>query len=204
LLDSYQADRHPVASFTLQQALLRMANPQLHWGDGPQAAAARAASGIVNAPIVHMGYRYDSDAVIDPQPELPSTEDIDLVMDGAPGSRLPHVWLERDGRRLSTLDLVRSGFVLLTGAGGDRWVRAAQQVADRLGVELAAYKLDADADADVAGQQGRWPHCAGLGGDGALLVRPDQFVAWRAATMSDDPAADLTRVLTRVLLRGHG
>jgi putative polyketide hydroxylase len=202
LLDTYQAERRPVAAFTLQQALLRMANPPLHWAAGPKAAAARAAAGVVNAPIVHMGYRYDSGAVIDPQPQLPSTEDIDLVMDGAPGSRLPHVWLERDGRRLSTLDLVRSGFTLLTGAGGDRWVGAAQEVADRLGVQLAAYKVAPSAD--VADRHGRWPHCAGLAEDGALLVRPDQFVAWRAAAMPDDPAVDLTRVLTRVLLHDRG
>jgi putative polyketide hydroxylase len=142
-----------------------------------------------------MGYRYDSGAVIDPQPELPSTEDIDLVVDGAPGSRLPHVWLQRDGRRLSTLDLVRSGFTLLTGAGGDRWVRAAQEVADRLGVELAACKIAPSAD--VADRHGRWPHCVGLAEDGALLVRPDQFVAWRAATMPADPAVDLTRALPK-------
>jgi putative polyketide hydroxylase len=202
LLDSYQAERRPVAAFTLQQALLRMANPPLHWAAGPKAAAARAAAGVVNAPIVHMGYRYDSGAVIDPQPQLPSTEHVDLVMDGAPGSRLPHVWLERDGRRLSTLDLVRSGFTLLAGAGGDRWIRAAQEAADRLGVELAACKIAPSAD--VADRHGRWPHCAGLAEDGALLVRPDQFVAWRAATMPDDPAVDLTQALTRVLLHGHG
>lgn len=199
LLDSYQAERHPLAAFTLEQALLRMANPPLHWAAGPQAAAARAAAGVVNAPIVHMGYRYDSPAVVDPQPELPSTEDVDLVMDGAPGSRLPHAWLERDGRRRSTLDLARSGFTLLTGAGGDRWVRAAQGVADRLGVELAAYKVAPGAA--ITDRQGRWPHCAGLTEDGALLVRPDQFVAWRATTMPDDPAGDLTRALTRVLAR---
>jgi Xaa-Pro aminopeptidase len=57
--------------------------------------------GRIDAPVVHMGYRYASDALIDAQPELPST-DVGLVFDGAPGSRLPHVWLERDGRPCRT------------------------------------------------------------------------------------------------------
>jgi putative polyketide hydroxylase len=199
LLDSYQAERRLVAALTLKQALLRMADPRLHWGDGPEAAAARGAAGAVNAPIVHMGYRYDSPAVIDPQPQLPSTEDVELVMDAAPGSRLPHAWVEHHGRELSTLDLVRSGFTLLTGSGGDRWVQAAQEVADRLGVELAAYRVASGTG--VTDPEGRWPRCAGLAEDGALLVRPDQFVAWRAATMPDHPAADLTAALTHVLAR---
>jgi hypothetical protein len=33
-------------------------------------------------------------------------------------------------------------------------------------------------------------------------VRPDQFVAWRTATMPDHPGADLAEALTRVLARG--
>jgi putative polyketide hydroxylase len=201
LLDSYQAERRPVAAFTLEQAVRRVADPRLHWGDGPQAAAARAAAGVVNAPIVHMGYRYDSDAVIDPQPELPSTEELERTLDGAPGSRLPHLWVERDGRRLSTLDLVRSGFTLLTGSGGDRWTEAAREAADQLGVELEAYQIAPGAAVTDLG--GRWPGGAGLAGDGAVLVRPDQFVAWRAATISSHPAADLVRVLTRLLARNH-
>jgi hypothetical protein len=66
------------------------------------------AVGALNAPVVHLGYRYDSRAVVDPRPQLPSTEVIPLDLDGTPGSRLPHAWLERTGRRLSTLDLARS------------------------------------------------------------------------------------------------
>ena len=55
--------------------------------------------------------------------------------------------------------------------------------------------------AGVTDPEGRWPRCAGLAEDGALLVRPDQFVAWRTATMPDHPAADLAEALTRVLAR---
>lgn len=59
LLDSYAAERRPVAALALEQSLLRLAEPRLHWDHGPEVTAARAAAGVVNAPVVHMGYRYE-------------------------------------------------------------------------------------------------------------------------------------------------
>ncbi|MGW8395325.1 FAD-dependent monooxygenase [Streptomyces lydicus] len=199
LLDSYPAERRPVAALALEQSLRRLADPRLHWDQSPRTAAARAAAGVVNAPAVHLGYRYDSDAVIDPQPDLPSHEDVARTLDGAPGSRLPHLWVERHGRRVSTLDLVGSRFTLLTGADGDRWIRAAREAGERLGVAVAAHRIGPGAE--VNDPEGDWPRLAGLDEAGALLARPDQFVAWRAGAPSDDPAGELERVLARLLAR---
>ena len=112
LLETYESERRPVAALVLEQALIRLANPRLHWDQGPEAPAARAEAGVINAPIVHMGYRYDSAAIIDAQPELPSREDITLTYDGAPGSRLPHSWVKEG---VSTLDLVGTDFAVLSG-----------------------------------------------------------------------------------------
>ena len=50
-----------------------------------------------------------------------SIPDLERDLDGAPGSRVPHVWLERDGERLSTLDVGGGGFALLAGPAGRRW-----------------------------------------------------------------------------------
>jgi len=83
----------------------RLADPELHWGRGPEADAARVAAGVWAAPVVHPGQRYDSAAVVDPRPELPSTVDLAAALNGSPGSRVPHAWI--DG--VSTLDLVASG-----------------------------------------------------------------------------------------------
>jgi 2-polyprenyl-6-methoxyphenol hydroxylase-like FAD-dependent oxidoreductase len=101
LLDTYHDERRPVAVLAMEQSLLRMRDLRLHFDGGPDAPRRRAEAGAVNAPIVHLGYRYG--ATID---ELPSTEDVALALDGSPGSRLPHVWV---GER-STLDLVGSAF----------------------------------------------------------------------------------------------
>ncbi|MFD8542870.1 FAD-dependent monooxygenase [Streptomyces sp. NPDC059649] len=199
LLDTYEAERRPVAALALEQSLLRLADPRLHWDRSPQMAAVRRAAGVLDPMVVHLGYRYASGAVLDPRPALPVQDDLTRLLDGTPGSRLPHLWLDRDGCRLSTLDLVRSRFTLLTGPGGDPWVAAARDVADRLGVDLAAHRIAPGAA--VTDPEGHWPGIAGLAEGGALLVRPDQFVGWRAATLPDDPADALATALTSLLAR---
>ncbi|MEV7044901.1 FAD-dependent monooxygenase [Amycolatopsis sp. NPDC051061] len=147
LLDTYEAERRPVAALVLDQALRRLADPRLHWEQGPAAAAAHAAAGVVNAPVVHLGYRYDSAAVLGARPELPSTED--AVLDGTPGSRLPHAWLA-DG--LSTLDLVGRGLTLLTGPGKPP---------------------TGDFDVHVVEDE-EWLRATGIADGSAVLVRPDE------------------------------
>ena len=172
LLDSYEAERRPVAEFVLDQAMRRLRDPRLHWATGAEADAARAAAGVVAAPIVHLGYRYAAGAVVDPEPELPSTRDVAAVLDGAPGSRVPHVWTTGDGRRVSTVDLVAGRWTLFTT--GPRWPVPAS---------VQAYRLDS---------------CPGLEPGGALLVRPDAVVAWRSRARPADPYTEVAQALTTI------
>jgi putative polyketide hydroxylase len=41
----------------------------------------------------------------------------------------------------------------------------------------------------------------GVSLDGAILLRPDGFVAWRSCTITPNPESDLLQVLTKVLCR---
>jgi putative polyketide hydroxylase len=145
--------------------------------------------------VVGLGYRYASTAVIGGQPP-PSLEDVERDLDGTPGSRLPHAWLEREGARLSTLDVAGTAFALLAGPEGRAWCDAATAAAAGLGLDLVAWRVAADGDAADPG--GRWCAASGIGPAGALLVRPDRFVAWRATA----PAGQRLRaVLSDVLDR---
>ena len=104
------------------------------------------------------------------------------------GSRLPHGWLG-DGR--STLDLVPSdAMVLFTLGAHDRWADAV--AAAPVPVRLVRLGDDATVGED-------WRALCGLGTDGALLVRPDQHVAWRADTMPSDPRAALAGAVATIV-----
>ncbi|HEY5836893.1 MAG TPA: monooxygenase, partial [Streptomyces sp.] len=119
---------------------------------------------------------------------------------GEPGTRAPHLWVRRGGARLSTLDLYEGSLVLLTGARGDGWYRAAGRAADGLGVPLDRYRVGPGPDADLLPEEGAdWAQSHGTAPDGAVLVRPDGFVAWRAKDASADPESEFTEVLRQVL-----
>lgn len=185
LLDSYQAERRPVARIALEQSMLRLSDPSLHWATGEEGRRKRAEAGALNAPVVHLGYRYASTAVLDAQPALPSTEDLVLDLDGAPGSRLPHDWLE-SCRPRSTLDLVKDRFTLLTTDAGADWAGAFRAAADDLGVELDSHRCPA--------------YLAAVRTTPAALVRPDQMIAWRSG--GQPPTRRAAReVLVRLLSR---
>ena len=76
------------------------------------------------------GAQYESSAVVPDGTAPPAVANpiTDYVPSARPGGRAPHAWLERDGQRLSTIDLVGKDFVLLTSATGTAWREAAQRL----------------------------------------------------------------------------
>lgn len=92
--------------------------------------------------------------------------------------------------------------VLLTDAPDDAgWYAAARRVAAEDGVALDAYRLGPGPDADLTydTQGSDWARAHGTTADGAVLVRPDGFVAWRATSAAADPDTVLREALTSLL-----
>jgi 2,4-dichlorophenol 6-monooxygenase len=148
-----------------------------------------------NAHGVEMNQRYESAAVLpDGSPAEVFRKDKELYVQATtrPGARLPHVWLVGpDGHRLSTLDLVGHGrFTLITGISGAAWADAAA------GLPVTVTRIGVDGLRDAYGD---WLRAREIEEDGALLVRPDGYIAWRAARLPDDPTAALTRAYTSVV-----
>lgn len=199
LLESYEAERLPVARATGERASTRSAEhshpgyePE-ETGPGPRGGAPQ--NGVL---AVAMGYRYTRGAVLGTDPAQPVVpERMRLV--GDPGTRAPHLWLETPDGPKSTLDLYERSFVLLSSAGTP-WAAAARSVAGRLGARLEAYAMGDGPGADLAVRDGAdWAGAHGVTAAGAVLVRPDGFVAWRTDGAVDDPEAVLNEVLTGLL-----
>jgi hypothetical protein len=148
-----------------------------------------------------IGYQYRSAAVVSDQP-APADPDAVLLVDelrGQPGTRVPHVWVQHDGRRVSTLDLLGHDFTLLTTENGGPWAQAAAAASAALGVPIAVHQIGPGGN--VLDPDGEWAQVTGLPPDGALLVRPDDFVGWRADRMPADPEHELHRALSAILAR---
>jgi 2,4-dichlorophenol 6-monooxygenase len=146
---------------------------------------------------IELGFEYgDSPAVVADGSAPPPRDPAGHVLEQTtrPGHRLPHAWLDRLGERVATHDLVRGGrFLLLAGERGEAWTSAAAAIAVQRGVAIDAYR--AGPGGELCGGDGSWYRLRGHDAAGAILVRPDGHVAFRAATGADDARAALEAAL---------
>jgi hypothetical protein len=158
------------------------------------AGTAGARPEYLNEQGMIFGAAYQSSAVVPDGTAPPTVANpiTDYVPSARPGGRAPHVWLEREGERLSTIDLVGEGFVLLTTRAGQSWRAAAQ----RLG--LRSFSIG---DGELSDPEGQWTTVYGVDEAGAVLVRPDGYVGWRSPAMTADPAASLGEAMTSIMGR---
>ncbi|NUS77331.1 MAG: FAD-dependent monooxygenase [Streptomyces sp.] len=202
LLDTYDAERRPVAEATGARASERsvehshpgFAPPPGMGGGGGGGGPQRGMLGAV------LGYRYPRGAVLGTDPEAPVVpERFDLS--GEPGSRAPHLAVRHRGERISTLDLYERSFVLLSDADHPSgWHEAAIRVAASMSVPLTSYRVGGASDAELTPEgEADWSAVHGTTPQGAVLVRPDGFVAWRATAAEPDAESALRHVLTTLL-----
>jgi 2-polyprenyl-6-methoxyphenol hydroxylase-like FAD-dependent oxidoreductase len=117
------------------------------------------------------------------------------------GARAPHVWLWRDGARLSTLDLFEARLTLLAGPGGGEWVKAARAI-NQPALELTA--LTVGTAGDLEDRNGSFLAAYRLEPGGAVLVRPDGRLAWRGGGGAASPAEELDAACRDLLLQRAG
>ena len=200
LLDTYDAERRPIAERVVSEAL------QLLSARRPASATehTEAADDIDAVPVsdeqraveLTLGFRYRSAAVLTEDNDPADTEDPHRPT-GRPGFRGPHVWLRRGGEKLSTIDLFGRDFVVLTGPHGEAWRDATDAVAERLGVTVRTIVIGND----LIDPLGSWGPSYGIGTSGASLIRPDGIVTWRAVDLPSDPVQVLLDVFTTILGR---
>jgi glutathione S-transferase len=144
---------------------------------------------------IELGYLYHSSAVIEEGGEAKDHADPRTTR-GLPGSRAPHLWLER---RISSVDLFEKSFVLLAASQGQAWCDAARAAGRKF--ESLPLEVHRVGSKDLRDPAGRFTMDYGLTETGAVLVRPDGFVAWRAKSLSGNPEAELSAAFARLLGR---
>ena len=106
--------------------------------------------------------------------------------------------MEHKGHTISTLDLAGKGrSALLTGTGGEAWREAATEVSERTGMKIASFQIGPGRE--VLDLYGDWARLFGVEASGCVLVTPDTHVTWRRRITADDRAAELGRVVDRIL-----
>ena len=197
LLDSYHAERQPLAETITRAAL---ANAMSMGRTTRQSGAVLPRREFLNEQGLIYGLRYELMAVIpDGTPPVEVTDPVtEYVPSARPGSRAPHVWLQRGGEQLSTIDLFGSHFVLLAGRDGDAWRQAIHQI-EPSWPPLIGFTVGGKED--LIDPDGNWHEAYGVETDGAVLVRPDGYVAWRGRSGASRPREVLRAVVDGVLGR---
>jgi 2,4-dichlorophenol 6-monooxygenase len=153
---------------------------------------------------VEYGYEYDSAAVVPDGTPAPSPVDDVRVYEPStrPGAPLPHAWIDDEhGNRHALRKLVAPGrFLLVAGEEGDAWYAAARGLAADADVPVDAVRIG-HLDGDLFDPRCTWLRHRGIGSHGAVLVRPDRFVAWRASAASEDPRRALAEAFSQILAR---
>jgi hypothetical protein len=191
LLDTYDAERRFVADHTLAQALARLKA----WFEN-EGKPLPDTEDIIPDENVIFGYVYPSGAVIadDASPVEGGFENPHQPS-GHPGARAANLPVQHKGKKTFLYDVFDGQWVLLTGPDGQRWKTAVTRIDSKGKLRLRTFQIGSE----LADSSGRWSSAYGVSAGGAVLVRPDNFIAWRAQDADDDPESALSAAITRLL-----
>jgi 2-polyprenyl-6-methoxyphenol hydroxylase-like FAD-dependent oxidoreductase len=184
---TYEAERRPVGKFTVEQAYSRYVTRSAQY------LCAKDYEPVAHDFDIEVGYLYRSPAILS-EPGQDKLHELPSDSFGRPGSRAPHLWVERNGTHVSTLDLFGTNYTLLAAPDGAAWAEAASRLKNP---SIDAYLVGRD----VTDPERKFAEAYGLSSTGASLVRPDGFVAWRSKNAVADPAKTLAEVMTTLLMR---
>jgi hypothetical protein len=206
LLQTYEDERRPVARWVADQsyhnrqqvnklgAISRGEVPADEMGRKDVLQATRRYGNHIG---LELGTIYVSDAVVADGSNPPVVDDpyTDYVPSGHPGARMPHVWLDRKGERISALDLIGPEFSLIAGSKGRDWSRIADAAGRFTGLALQSHVIGGD----LVDVENTFKARFGLTDTGAVLVRPDGYIAWRATELKPGSEEALVDALVSVL-----
>ncbi|MFM0385681.1 FAD-dependent monooxygenase [Paraburkholderia dipogonis] len=147
------------------------------------------------------GYTYDSAAIVSDGTPAPVPLDPVRLYEPStrPGAPLPHAWVLHAGERLALRSLIHDGhFALVAGEDGQSWVEAAKELAVERGIPLRAARVGVD-EGDLIDIRLAWLKNRKIASTGAVLVRPDGVIGFRAIDGVEDSHAALASALSQIL-----
>ncbi|KAL1885953.1 hypothetical protein Plec18167_001454 [Paecilomyces lecythidis] len=183
LLETYDAERRPIAWLRHQQIFVRQ-DYKAHLK-----GSSASDQPLIDDDAMEFGQLYRSDAVLDAPEDRPPAMRPERWA-GHPGTRAPHLWLTRQGQRISTLDLFQHEWILLSesDAWGDYMEQARQGL--KLSIKHVYVGVDVHPEDSAA-----FRDAFGISAKGASLVRPDGYVAWRSFNIPSNPVTVLGNAL---------
>lgn len=225
LLNSYTAERAPVGKQIVERAnqsrldyaplqdVFRVKDSENPIKDGikrfrdPGAEGQKARKDAANAlkikeyefsaQGVEMNQRYNSNAIISEKEPEQWLNDKELFLQATtrPGAKIPHAWLVNEkGKKVSTLDIVGQGkFTLITGISGQKWIVAVNKL------NLEYLRSITIGSLECQDPYYEWYKLREIEEDGALLVRPDGFIAWRQKKLPNMKQEQIDDFLKKVI-----
>lgn len=187
LMSTYDAERLPVAWLRHDQVFARTDYKTLQ---KDKQTGSSTINDAIGDDAMEFGELYRSLGIIGVDRCLPPAQRPDQWA-GQPGTRAPHIWIRRDLETISTIDLFRGQWVLLSQ--DPKWGSLLDQARQEISLDASFVEVIQDEQTPFSFQD-----AFGVSSNGASLVRPDGYVAWRCVTQPYDLNA-LIQVLRKVL-----
>ncbi|OJJ42748.1 hypothetical protein ASPZODRAFT_76310 [Penicilliopsis zonata CBS 506.65] len=197
LLDTYDAERRPIAQLRHQQIFARadfQSTDTDHEGEYSSSAGP-----VYDDVAMEFGQRYLDGALLRKKDgEMLPAASRPEQWAGMPGTRAPHAWIEKQGETVSTLDLFGRQWTVLSESAG--WMDAVatmhqQQKQQQRSIEKQTLPIQAvHVGIDVRfSEPGEFGRLMGVSSTGVTLVRPDGYIAWRSEKRVRDPVQTLKK-----------
>lgn len=199
LLDTYYQERAPIAAINIAwstknaERFNRIFTALYEKDDKAMDAALLDQQKHLNQIGLDLGFRYEEGALLSEETPAPIESDTRVYHPTTyPGSRAPYYLFEKEGKEVSSLSLFDTRFVLLCSDETDAWFNAVNALGAPL---ICCYRIGPRGD--LQDPQDQWLSTYQIEVSGAVLVRPDGHVAWRA--IKAPALIDLVFVMNQLL-----
>ncbi|CAM1502403.1 Fc.00g043870.m01.CDS01 [Cosmosporella sp. VM-42] len=141
---------------------------------------------------MEFGQLYRSGGILGADANLPLARRPD-EWNGQPGTRAPHIPLRRGEETISSLDLFCKGWAVLSK--NKAWSSLVAEASNATGVECSFVEIGGEIKETEAR---KFEESFGVDGTGAVLIRPDGYIAWRAISKPNEALGSLTAALGKV------